>query len=99
LYDCIITLIMIIFSQSRHPSLVLLMGVSCNPATKRWGLISPFMARGALRSLLNAPSEQVALPWRQRAQLLLDAARGMLYLHKSQLVHGNLTSRAIMVLT
>jgi hypothetical protein len=54
------------------------------------------MSRGTLFDVLkNAVAHP--LPWRQRLSMLMDVARGLLFLHNSGLVHGHLTSSCILV--
>jgi hypothetical protein len=51
--------IIIFFSSTRHPSLMLFMGFVFSPKEKRFGLVSPFMKRGSLFDVLHKPVTEV----------------------------------------
>ena len=54
------------------------------------------MSKGTLFDILPSALKH-PLPWRQRMTMLVDLARGLQFLHKSGLVHGRVTSQAIVV--
>ncbi|MED6205600.1 hypothetical protein PIB30_019161 [Stylosanthes scabra] len=64
-------------SQLQHPNLVKLIGF-CNEGDYRL-LVYEFMPRGSLESHLFRRA--VVFPWSTRMRIMLDAARGLAYLH------------------
>jgi hypothetical protein len=80
----------------RHPNLCLFMGLAM-PAADRLCLVSEFMSRGNLYTVLH--DKQLKLDWRRRILIALDAARAMNYLHCSRpaILHGHLNSINLLV--
>jgi tRNA A-37 threonylcarbamoyl transferase component Bud32 len=77
-----------------HPNVIQLFASFTHPEVM---IVMEFMARGSLYQILHDKS--VDLSWDLRRQILLDAARGMTYLHKSQpvIVHRDLKSHNLLV--
>jgi len=78
----------------RHPNVIQLYASFSQPEVM---IVMEFMSRGSLYHILHDKS--IELTWDLKRQLLLDAARGMTYLHKSQpvIVHRDLKSHNLLV--
>ncbi|SJL06571.1 uncharacterized protein ARMOST_09913 [Armillaria ostoyae] len=74
----------IIWGQCDHPNVLPFYGIYRDSASSSYCLMSPFMVNGPLRQYLS----NTANPGRRR--LGLDITRGMGYLHKMSIVHGDL---------
>ncbi|KAK0234617.1 hypothetical protein EDD85DRAFT_969454 [Armillaria nabsnona] len=81
----------IIWGQCDHPNVLPFYGIYCDSVPLSYCLVSPFMANGPLRQYLS----NVDNP--DRHSLALDITRGMNYLHKLFLVHGDLKGDNILI--
>ena len=74
----------------RHPNLVLFMGASIDPQMM---IISEFCAGESLFKLLHE-KKNIMLHWRQKLKMIIDIARGMIYLHEASppIIHRDLKS-------
>ncbi|KAL6840955.1 hypothetical protein ACP4OV_029215 [Aristida adscensionis] len=87
-------------SRIRHRHLVGLLGY-CSNQDGEWLFVYDYMKYGSLRDHLtcDAPSP-VASSWKLRFRILLDASRGIEYLHSyagAPVVHGNIKPSNIML--
>eukprot|EP01136_Pigoraptor_vietnamica_P022381 Opistho-1_new@73452 len=80
----------------RHPNLLLYMGASSAPKVC---VVTEYMENGSVQQLLLTRS--VNLPWPRRLSFLLDAARGVAYLHACSppIIHCDLKSANLLVST
>ena len=80
----------------RHPNLVLFMGASVDPQMM---IISEFCRGESLFKLLHE-KRQIHLSWSQKFKMILDIARGMLYLHEAQppILHRDLKSLNLLLM-
>ncbi|OMJ96304.1 hypothetical protein SteCoe_32 [Stentor coeruleus] len=80
----------------RHPNLVLFMGANVEPNMM---IISEFCAGESMFKLLHE-KKNVQLHWRQKLKMIIDVARGMLYLHEANppILHRDLKSLNLLLL-
>ena len=78
----------------RHPNILGLMAATVHPRTREVLLVSELMTRGSMQMLIdqNAPLDMVTV-----LTGLVDVARGMNFLHSSNLVHGDIKPANILV--
>ena len=83
----------------RHPNVILFLGVCPDPPC----VVTEYCARGSLYDVLLEAKENPALArsltWYRRVSMMLDAAKGMLYLHshKPTIIHRDLKSPNLLV--
>ncbi|KAK0218738.1 kinase-like domain-containing protein [Armillaria fumosa] len=81
----------IIWGQCDHPNVLPFYGIYRDSASSSYCLVSPFMANGPLRQYLSSVNNP------DRHGLALDITRGMNYLHKMFIVHGDLKGDNILI--
>ena len=85
----------------RHPNVILFLGVCPDPPC----VVTEYCARGSLYDVLveakDRPNGELAraLTWYRRVSMMLDAAKGMLYLHSHRptIIHRDLKSPNLLV--
>jgi serine/threonine protein kinase len=88
-----------LMASLRHPNVVLYLGVCLNPPC----VVTEYCARGSLNDVLKrarqSPALATQLDWGRRLNMVLDAAKGMLYLHGSDppVIHRDLKSPNLLV--
>ncbi|MCO5603282.1 hypothetical protein L7F22_057431 [Adiantum nelumboides] len=84
----------------RYPNVVSLLAYYAGPKGEKL-LVYNYLSRGSLADLLyNRSLNRSPLSWARRHKIALGAARGLAHLHhgtRSQIIHGNLKSKNIMV--
>ncbi|KAK1408153.1 hypothetical protein QVD17_39787 [Tagetes erecta] len=82
-------------AQTHHRNLVRLLGFCIHGAAKL--LVYEFMSNGSLADVLLNPETQPG--WKERVSLVLDVARGILYLHQeceTRIIHCNIKPHNIL---
>jgi serine/threonine protein kinase len=83
-------------SKVRHQNLVLFLGVATRRADfSVMAVISEFMSEGSLYSLIHNSDQSLA--WHQRIGFGIMIAEAMHYLHLSNIVHGRLSSKNVLL--
>ncbi|PRW33300.1 Serine threonine- kinase CTR1 [Chlorella sorokiniana] len=89
-----------VMARMRHPAIVQFLGVCSLPAC----IITEFCRRGSLYDVLTKarkrPEAATQLTWELRLRMALDAATGLLYLHKHSpqpIVHRDIKSPNLLV--
>ncbi|KAI5075814.1 hypothetical protein GOP47_0009890 [Adiantum capillus-veneris] len=84
----------------RYPNVVSLLAYYAGPKGEKL-LVYNYLSRGSLADLLyNRSLNRSPLSWARRHKIVLGAARGLAHLHhgtRTQIVHGNLKSKNVMV--
>lgn len=84
----------------RYPNVVSLLAYYAGPKGEKL-LVYNYLSRGSLADMLyNRSVSRAPLSWARRHKIALGAARGLAHLHhglRTQLIHGNLKSKNIMV--
>eukprot|EP00117_Sycon_ciliatum_P044732 scpid13983/ scgid1304/ Probable serine/threonine-protein kinase drkB; Receptor-like kinase 2; Receptor-like kinase B; Vesicle-associated receptor tyrosine kinase-like protein 2 len=85
-----------LMKQHRHPNIVLFLGAGVDPKNELF-LVMEYAKRGSLKSLLV--DESVAISHADRLRFMLDAAKGMEYLHglHPPVVHRDLKCSNLLV--
>lgn len=82
-------------SKLRHPNIVLFMGACVRPP--RMCIITEFCHGGNVYGALRKPSWRQRLSDKDLIHLARDAARGMLCLHSSNIIHRDLKSQNLLL--
>jgi hypothetical protein len=78
--------------QLRHPNVVQCYGACLEPG--HYSLVMELMPKGSLYDLLQNKQE---ISWGLRAQIAVDIASGLAYLHDQQIVHRDLKSMNVLL--
>ncbi|KAH0459915.1 hypothetical protein IEQ34_010578 [Dendrobium chrysotoxum] len=85
--------------RAHHRNVVRLLGF-CHEGPK-WLLIYEYMSRGSLADLIFQHDKTQALPsWKERANIAMDVARGILYLHEgceTTIIHSDIKPHNVLV--
>lgn len=79
----------------RHHNLVALEGYYWTPSLQL--LIYEFISSGSLYKHLHDGSSRNCLSWRQRFNIILGMAKGLAYLHHTNIIHYNLKSTNVLI--
>lgn len=87
-----------LLSGLRHPNVLQLIGVAVDDAQGDLCIITEYMSRGSLHSVVHDESLG-ALEWRVVRKMLVGACKGMVYLHTRipQIVHRDLKPQNLLV--
>ena len=82
--------------ESRHPNIVLFLGLSRAPAPdNRIFIVSEFIENGNLRLYIHNKAKP--FPWRLRISFSTDIARALAYLHARKCIHRDLKGENLLV--
>ncbi|KAL0917599.1 hypothetical protein M5K25_012673 [Dendrobium thyrsiflorum] len=85
--------------RAHHRNVVRLLGF-CHEGPK-WLLIYEYMSRGSLDNLIFPSDKTQALPsWKERANIAMDVAKGILYLHEgceTTIIHSDIKPHNVLV--
>jgi hypothetical protein len=87
-----------IISRTHHKNLVQLLGY-CNEGTNRI-LVYEYMSNGSLADFLFKSEESRKPKWEERFRIVLDIARGIMYLHeecRTQIIHCDIKPENILM--
>lgn len=84
----------LIMSKLKHPNLVELLGICVTPLC----MVMEFLELGSLENYLRG-KKKVNLSWPLRVRLILNIARGAAKLHENDIVHRDLRSPNILVVS
>ncbi|CAI7919636.1 unnamed protein product [Closterium sp. NIES-53] len=84
----------LLLDKLRHPNLVRLVGYCAEKGEAL--LMYELCPNGSLDDVLFEPEEYV-LSWEQRVRIALDAAKGLAYLHESNIIHRDFKASNILL--
>ena len=76
----------------QHPNVVALYGYSAIP---KYILVLEYMPQGSLHNLLH--NQQADITWDVRMGIAMDISCGLIYLHASNIVHGNIKTTNVLL--
>lgn len=84
-----------VMAQLRHPNIVMFLGVMIHPNFV--GLVMELCPKGSVYSVIH--SEEVKVDWSLMLRMLMDASRGMHFLHSnnSPILHRDLKSANLLI--
>ncbi|KAK7334551.1 hypothetical protein VNO80_26310 [Phaseolus coccineus] len=83
-----------VLSKVRHENVVVLLG-SCSEGTNRL-LVYEYVCNGSLDQHLSEHS-RTPLSWEDRINIAIGAAKGLLYLHKNNMIHRDVRPNNILI--
>ncbi|KAJ1428341.1 Tyrosine-protein kinase, active site [Sesbania bispinosa] len=83
-----------VLSKARHENVVMLLG-SCAEGNNRL-LVYEYVCNGSLDQHLSVHSRS-PLTWKDRMNIALGAAKGLLYLHKNNIIHRDVRPNNILI--
>ncbi|KAH6793011.1 Mitogen activated protein kinase kinase like protein [Perilla frutescens var. hirtella] len=84
-----------ILSRIRHPNVILFLGACTTPP--RLSLVTEYMEMGSLYYLIHASGLKKKLSWQRRLKILCDICRGLISIHRMNIVHRDLKSANCLV--
>jgi serine/threonine protein kinase len=93
---------LVILQSLRHPQIISLLGVACDvPGTQKQsvGLVMEFMSRGSMYDYLRKvdSGEEKSFTLVQKLKILSDASSALKFLHDSEYLHNNISSKSILL--
>jgi len=82
--------IQLMMNLRNHQNVVMLYGITINPLT----IITEFLENGSLWDYLQKPNE---IPTERRNMIIHGIAKGMLHLHKENIIHRDLAARNVLL--
>ncbi|KAK8607124.1 hypothetical protein V6N13_052870 [Hibiscus sabdariffa] len=84
-----------ILSRLRHPNVILFLGACTKPP--QLSMITEYMEMGSLHFLIHLSGQKKRLNWRRRLKMLRDICRGLMCIHRMNIVHRDLKSANCLV--
>ncbi|CAN1759219.1 Probable serine/threonine-protein kinase SIS8 [Linum perenne] len=84
-----------ILSRLRHPNVILFLGACTKPP--RLSMLTEYMEMGSLYYLIHLSGQKKKLIWRRRLKMLRDICRGLMCIHRMNIVHRDLKSANCLV--
>jgi serine/threonine protein kinase len=80
----------------RHPNIVQFLGICQLPGSSLPALVTELMD-SSLHKFLVDPNMKDAVPISHKKSILEDVTRGLIYLHKNEIVHRDLTANNVLL--
>ncbi|CAM8926984.1 unnamed protein product [Rhodiola kirilowii] len=84
-----------ILTRLRHPNVILFLGACTKPP--RLSMVTEYMELGSLHYLIHVSGEKNKISWRRRLKMLCDICRGLMCIHRMNIVHRDLKSANCLV--
>ncbi|XXG67452.1 hypothetical protein AAC387_Pa06g0801 [Persea americana] len=84
-----------ILSRLRHPNVILFLGACTNPP--HLSMVTEYMEMGSLYHLIHMSGQKKKLNWRRRLKMLRDICRGLMCIHRMNIVHCDMKSANCLV--
>ncbi|XP_039053416.1 serine/threonine-protein kinase EDR1-like isoform X1 [Hibiscus syriacus] len=84
-----------ILSRLRHPNVILFLGACTKPP--QLSMITEYTEIGSLYFLIHLSGQKKRLSWRRRLKMLRDICRGLMCIHRMNIVHRDLKSANCLV--
>ncbi|KAG9413441.1 hypothetical protein AC1031_012658 [Aphanomyces cochlioides] len=80
--------------QLKHPNIVLFIGACIQPKLM---ILTEYCARRSLHYVIHNHTMFATIPWKFKVRMMLDAARGVEYLHSVRIIHRDIKSHNLLV--
>ncbi|ETW07434.1 TKL/DRK protein kinase, variant 1 [Aphanomyces invadans] len=80
--------------QLKHPNIVLFIGACIQPKLM---ILTEYCARRSLFYVIHTQAMYASMPWKYKVRMMLDAARGVAYLHSMRIIHRDIKSHNLLV--
>ncbi|KAJ0404978.1 hypothetical protein P43SY_004895 [Pythium insidiosum] len=77
----------------RHPNIVLFIGACTDPKLM---ILTEYCSRKSLYEVIHG-NNFASIPWKYKVRMMLDAARGIQYLHSKRIIHRDIKSHNFLV--
>ncbi|XP_017247476.1 serine/threonine-protein kinase EDR1-like isoform X2 [Daucus carota subsp. sativus] len=84
-----------ILGRLRHPNVILFLGACMKPP--HLSMVTEYMEMGSLYYLIHLSGQKKILSWRRRLKMLRDICRGLMCIHRMNIVHRDIKSANCLV--